>query len=81
MRRTRTPMVAVLAAGIGFAPRIASAGTDDCFYKGTMFSDGAQSCQSGALFRCKDGDWKSQGTTCTESARTASRSCELTGTS
>jgi hypothetical protein len=83
MKRRFTPAVAVLAAMtmVGFAPRIAAAGTDDCFYKGTMFSDGAQACQQGALFRCKNGDWKSQGSACTESAPTASRRCELTGIS
>lgn len=81
MTRTHIPVVAVLAAVIGFAPRIASAGTDDCFYKGTMFSNGGQSCQSGALFRCKDGDWKSQGTACTEPtpAPTQAGGCELAG--
>src|SRR5262245_22546423 len=85
MKRTLTPAVAVLAAMTiaGFAPRIAAAASDHCFYKGTMFSDGAQSCQQGSLFRCRDGDWKSQGSACTESESppTASRRCDLSGIS
>jgi hypothetical protein len=82
MKRMLTPMAAVLVAALGFAPRVASAGADDCFYKGTMFSDGAQACQAGTLFRCKSGDWKSQGTTCTEAPTpTASNGCDLAGVS
>src|SRR5262245_845970 len=83
MKRTLGPAVAVLAAMTiaGFAPRIVSAASDNCFYKGTMFSDGAQSCQQGSLFRCKDGEWKSQGSPCTDSPQTASRRCELSGIS
>ncbi len=81
MKRVLTLTVAVLGAVIGFAPRLALAAKDDCFLKGAMFSNGAQSCQQGAVFRCKDGDWKSQGTTCSDPAPAASRNCDLTGIS
>src|SRR5262249_25166840 len=82
MKRMLVPLAAALVAALGFAPRLASAGPDDCFYKGTMYSERAQACQAGALFRCKGGDWKSQGTACTETAeQTASNRCDLSGIS
>jgi hypothetical protein len=61
---------------------VARAGVDDCFYKGTMFSDGAMSCQTGAQFRCKGGDWKATGSGCTEETGTrVSRNCDMAGIS
>ncbi len=69
MRRTIAGHVAaVLAlAVIGCSGRHAVAG-DHCFYKGTMYSDGAAACQSGTQYRCYDGDWKPLGLACTAGA-------------
>ena len=49
---------------------------DHCFYRGTMFSDGAAACQAGAQYRCHDGDWRSLGSACTDSAMAPSKACD-----
>ena len=57
-------------------------GADDpCFYKGTMYSDGATACQSGRQFKCDDGEWKRHGNSvCEEStALKPSRTCDFGG--
>jgi hypothetical protein len=81
MRRMLLPFGAALAGVIACVPGSARAANDNCFFKGSMYSDGAMSCQTGAQFRCKDGDWKATGTTCTDDSRTAARSCERNGIS
>ena len=64
---------------LGGSVQLATAG-DHCFYKGTMFSDGAAACQSGAQYRCNDGDWKSLGVACTDTPP-PSKTCEYSGVS
>jgi hypothetical protein len=81
MRRMLLPMGAALAGVIACAPGSARAASDHCFFKGSMFSDGAMSCETGAQFRCKDGDWKATGSSCTEENTAASRSCVRDGIS
>jgi hypothetical protein len=54
---------------------------DHCFYKGTMFSDGATTCQTGTQYRCNDGDWKSLSVACRDSAVKSSKTCEFDGVS
>jgi hypothetical protein len=53
---------------------------DHCFYRGTMYSDGAANCQEGHKFRCDDGDWKKQDGACEgEQMAGPSRTCEFEG--
>jgi hypothetical protein len=62
------------------AVRPAAAADDPCFYKGTMFSDGATACQSGRQFKCDDGEWKHAGdTVCQDAIANPSKSCEYAG--
>lgn len=64
---------------LGCAARTAEAG-DRCFYRGTMFSDGAASCQTGTQYRCDEGDWRSLGIACADTQPlAASRSCTYGG--
>jgi hypothetical protein len=69
-----------LAGVIGCAAHRAQAG-EHCFYKGTMFSDGAAVCQTGMLYRCDEGDWRSLGSTCKDSSVALSRTCQFGGIS
>jgi hypothetical protein len=74
--------VGMALLGAALYPGAAGAASDHCFYKGTMFSDGAMFCQTGAQFRCKNGDWKSTGSPCTsEDSPRVSRTCALSGIS
>lgn len=73
----RVPLIVAAVTVIGCA---AQAG-DHCFYKGTMFSDGAASCQSGALYRCNDGDWQGLGAVCPQEHVALSRACDYGGIS
>jgi len=54
---------------------------DHCFYRGSMFSDGAAACQSGTQYRCDDGEWKSLGVACEAKSVQLSRTCEFGGIS
>ena len=66
--------------GVG-APRQVSAAGDHCFYRNTMYSDGAAACQSGTEFRCDDGEWRSKGKTCATEEPHPSRSRQFEGIS
>jgi hypothetical protein len=60
----------------------AQAANDHCFYKGTIYSDGSMSCQTGAQFRCRDGDWKATGSDCVpEEKVVTSKPCTFSGIS
>jgi hypothetical protein len=75
----RNGLAAVALGILGFAAPSAIAG-DHCFYKSTMYSDGAASCQSGTQYRCADGDWKSLGVACQDTGAVAtSRPCDFGG--
>lgn len=50
-----------------------------CFHRGTMYSDGAASCQSGMQYRCTNGAWLSLGSACMDEAVAVSRSCVFSG--
>ncbi|HEY8095404.1 MAG TPA: hypothetical protein VIE65_04840 [Methylobacter sp.] len=52
---------------------------EPCFHKGTMYSDGAASCQAGSQYRCSNGEWASLGVACTENVVTISRPCQFSG--
>ena len=53
---------------------------DRCFFKGTMYSDGASACQSGTQYRCNDGDWKALNVACAaEDSPKVSSSCNFGG--
>ena len=55
---------------------------DSCFYKGTMFSDGGTSCQTGVLFNCDDGEWEATSQPCTPDQKLVrSTPCDMGGIS
>jgi hypothetical protein len=62
---------------LGFGVQRAVA-ADDCLYKGTKYSEGAASCQTGIQFRCQDGEWKALGVACSDD-RPAPRNCQFGG--
>ena len=63
---TRSSMVATFALATALLMGLArpSAANDNCFYKGTMFSTGAASCQSGMQYRCDEVEWVATRETC-----------------
>lgn len=82
---TRRIMKGVIAIGAfaalmyGVQPAVAA--DDPCFYKGTMFSDGATSCQGGKQHKCDDGEWEKRDQVCQEGAgaATTSKACDFQG--
>ena len=78
MKRSTKSAVATLALATGLLLGLArpSAANDNCFYKGTMFSSGAASCQSGMQYRCDEGEWVATRDSCTGAPVTLSRSCD-----
>ena len=80
MRRMTICNLAVAAMAVAVLGVGSARASDHCFYRGTMFSDGAAACQAGTQYRCDDGDWKSLGVACKqEHAFAPSRSCEYEG--
>ena len=82
---TRTGQFAA-AAAFALAAMLASATSapakdQPCFFKGTMYSGGAASCQSNMQYKCDDGEWKSAKTPCESSPVAASRPCAFDGIS
>jgi hypothetical protein len=78
-RRVLCRSLAVLGGVLlGFGVQRAVA-ADDCTYKGTKYSEGAASCQTGLQFRCEDGEWKSVGVGCSDSPVEPSRNCQFGG--
>ena len=72
----------LLAAALlaGCTAQSAMAG-DPCFHKGTMYSTGANSCQSGQSYRCADGEWAATGVACPGGQVALSRTCQFSGIS
>lgn len=76
-----------IAQAIGFASLIGCAthsanALDRCFYRGAIYSDGANTCQHGAQYRCSDGDWMAMGSVCTDGPQMAvARTCQFGGIS
>jgi hypothetical protein len=54
---------------------------DPCFFKGTIYSEGATSCQNESQFKCDDGEWEALGVTCKSERVAASRPCSYDGIS
>ena len=81
MRKTRHGLVAIAAIGMlaGFGTRAAAG--DSCFYKGTMYSQGSASCQSGMEYRCDEGEWAASETPCKVGNIVISKSCQYDGIS
>lgn len=52
---------------------------DTCLYQGTKYSNGAINCQSGTQFRCRSGEWISEGLACGNSPIVAATPCEYDG--
>jgi hypothetical protein len=81
LRSLTLPLGAALVGALACAGA-AQAANDHCFYKGTMYSDGSMSCQTGAQFRCRDGDWKATGSDCVPEEKVAtSKPCSFSGIS
>ena len=81
LRSLTLPLGAALLGALTCAGA-AQAANDHCFYKGTMYSDGSMSCQTGAQFRCRDGDWKATGSDCVPEEKVAtSKPCNFSGIS
>ena len=76
-------IIGVLAGGafvaLACTTGTARAADDACFYKGTMYSHGANACQSGKEYKCDDGEWKARNTVCQESPLKTSRTCAFDG--
>src|SRR5438552_13791777 len=70
---TRQILSLVGAAALVLTAGSARAADDPCFYKGSMFSDGATACQSGRPFKCDDGEWKSKSGQCQDTTMKLSR--------
>src|SRR5215468_7211170 len=68
--------IAVMA---GCASRAVAGGASPCFHAGTMYSSGANSCQSGSSFRCSGGEWEPLGVACTDGSVALSRTCQFNG--
>jgi len=64
-----------LACLLGGTTRMAIAG-ENCFFKGTMYSHGAASCQSGSQYRCDEGEWTASGMPCKSDTVAVSRTCQ-----
>lgn len=60
-------------------PETVTATNGSCFNKGTMYSDGAVSCQEGSQYKCSGGEWESLGTNCAAQPIAASRTCQFAG--
>jgi hypothetical protein len=82
MMKTRN-LLGFLAVGLLAAYSVPqpSFASDPCFFKGTMFSNGAASCQAGREFRCDDGEWGTTGNNCTGDRIALSKSCQFDGIS
>src|SRR4029077_15002068 len=68
----------ILALGGGAQKALADS---HCFYRGSMYSEGAAGCQAGDEYRCKDGEWKSTGLSCKPGDIVASKTCQFDGIS
>ena len=79
MRRGNIGRMSIIGLAWAIVGCTAAQAGDHCFYKGTIYSDGAAACQSGAQYRCDDGDWRGLGTRCPDSPVVASRTCEFGG--
>src|SRR5262249_51427296 len=79
----RTRILVATAFGLALIGGSALAKKDDpCFYRGTMYSDGAASCQNGIQYRCDDGTWDKRGGACQPEERVAvSKPCDFGGIS
>jgi hypothetical protein len=79
-RRIMNGVIAIGAfAAMAYGVQPAAAADDPCFYKGTMFSDGATACQGGKQYKCDDGEWEKRDQVCQEGAATTSKACDFQG--
>ena len=79
--KTRQGLVTVAAIAVLAGCSARAIAGDSCFYKGTMFSQGASSCQSGMEYRCDDGEWSASNTSCKSGNLTLSKGCQYDGIS
>src|SRR5262249_55984898 len=70
---------AALALALFGGGTFAMASDDACFYRGTMFSHGAMTCQAGTQYRCNDGEWEKRSGSCQEDRVAASKPCDFGG--
>ncbi|MGD0959804.1 MAG: hypothetical protein ABSB19_08360 [Methylomonas sp.] len=80
-------LIAILTIGVitscsttaPHAEIMAATADEPCFHRGTIYSNGAASCQSGMQYRCDNGEWVSLGDSCREAPVLASRQCQFSG--
>lgn len=81
MTFSRLLSLVAVALVAGCSARSAQAG-DPCFHAGSMYSDGAASCQSGRQYKCNNGEWLSTADNCQPAGVVvASRPCSFAGIS
>ena len=81
-KRTRNLVTIGALAALACLAQPALADDDEsCFFKGTMYSDGAAACQAGSQYRCDEGEWVSLKTACPDSPIATSRTCQFNGIS
>src|SRR5262249_31949557 len=79
LRSLTLPLGAALVGALACAGA-AQAANDHCFYKGTIYSDGSMSCQTGAQLSCRDGDWRAPGSACVPEEKVAPpKPCTFSG--
>jgi len=77
--KRRLALVAVLGGALlAFGVQNAAA-KRTCTYKGTDYSEGSASCQTGQQFRCADGEWKGLGVACSDNPAAAASTCQFGG--
>lgn len=59
------------------AGKMVAAADGPCFNNGTIYSNGAASCQSGLQYRCTNGEWLNLGASCSQEAVQVSRTCQF----
>ena len=80
-RCQRIAVAGLLGIGCVAGSAIRAAADDTCFYRGSMFSHGALSCQNETQFKCDDGEWEAMGVACRPAEVVASRPCAFDGIS
>lgn len=58
--------VSAAIVALAFGAEEAASQGDSCSYQGSVYSDGALSCQGGVQVQCLGGRWVNQERTCTE---------------
>lgn len=77
---TRFGIAATAALALVLAGATARADDDEgCVYRGSLYSDGAMSCQGGTQYRCDDGEWDKTDDSCTAEPVAQAKTCSFGG--